>query len=194
MSVPHIDLTCNKCGEGSSPGQLNKHRVYLDGDVEIPVYSTLAWCEHCATLRPVEHFNDTVWTQEEIDEIDAELVQLTDTWFKRLSIRLFNSNRGHREWLDERRTALTHRLALIEERRGDEACLICGSRDLKPFTGDYSLELGDTFAYVGSKPTGFIHPGCGGEFIATGSDIRFHFARITYCYSPDGEFIEERQP
>lgn len=193
MSVPHIDLTCNKCGEGSSPGQLNKHRVYLDGDVEIPVYSTLAWCEHCAALRPVEHFNDTVWTQEEIDEIDAELVQLTDTWFKRLSIRLFNSNRGHREWLDERRTALTHRLALIEERRGDEACLICGSRDLKPFTGDYSLELGDTFAYVGSKPTGFIHPGCGGEFIATGSDIRFHFARITYCYSLDGTLIAERR-
>jgi hypothetical protein len=46
---------------------------------------------------------------------------------------------------------------------------------------------------VGSKPTGFIHPGCGGEFIATGSDIRFHFARITYCYSLDGTLIAERR-
>jgi hypothetical protein len=193
MSVPHINLTCNKCGEGSSPGQLNRHRVYLDGDVEVPVYSTLGWCEDCAALRPVEHFNDAVWTQEEIDEIDSELAQMFDTWRKRLFIRLFNSNSGHREWLEQRRTTLTRRLALIEKRRGDEACLTCGSRHLQPFTGDYSLETDGTFAYVGSKPTGFIHPGCGGEFIATGSDIRFHFARITYCYSLDGTLIAERR-
>jgi len=194
MSVPHIDLTCNKCGEGWSPLQLNKDRVYLDDDVEVPLYSTLGWCEDCAALRPVEHFHDTAWTQEEINEIDAELAQLTNTWFKRLTVRLFNSNSGHREWLEERRTALMHRLVLIEKRCGDEACLTCGSRHLQPFTGDYSLELDDTFAYVGSKPTGFIHPGCGGEFIATGSDIRFHFARIKYCYSSDGTLIAERRP
>ncbi len=79
-------------------------------------FTAPCWCEHCAALRPVEHFNDTDWTQEEINEIDAELAQLTDAWFKRLCIRLFNSNRGHRKWLEERRLELRGRLALIERR------------------------------------------------------------------------------
>ncbi|MBY4678317.1 hypothetical protein [Marinobacterium arenosum] len=194
MSVPHINLTCNKCGEGWSPAQLNKHRVYLDSDVEVPVYSTLGWCETCAALRPVEHFEDSPRTQQELEGIDAELAQLTNTWIKRLFMRTFNSHQGHREWLEERRKSLIQRLVIIEKRRGDEACLVCGSRRLQSFTGDYSLETDGTFSYVGSKPSGFIHPGCDGEFIATGSDIRFHFARITYCYSPEGELIEERWP
>jgi hypothetical protein len=93
MAVPHIDLTCNKCGEGWSPLQLNKHRVYLDGDVEVPVYRTFSWCEACAALRPVEHFEDSSRTQGKLEEIEAELVQLTNTWLKRLLIRLFPAKR-----------------------------------------------------------------------------------------------------
>lgn len=193
MSVPHINLTCDRCEASWSPLQLNKHRVYLDGDVEVPIYSTLGWCESCAALRPVEHFEDAVWTQQEIDEIEAELQSLSDTWMKRLGLRLFPGKRVSVDWRAEKLSSLQHRLVLIAKRRGDEACLVCGSRQLQPFTGDYSLEMDGTFSYVGSKPTGFIHPGCGGEFIATGSDIRFIFSRITYCYSVEGRLIEERR-
>ncbi|WP_432698584.1 hypothetical protein ACQUQP_09645 [Marinobacterium sp. YM272] len=193
MSVPHINLTCNRCDASWSPLQLNKRRVYLDGSVEVPLHSTLGWCEECAALRPVEHFEDAAWTQQEIDAIQAELQSLSDTRVKRFALRLLPGKRATVDWLARQISSLQRRLALIAERRGDEACLVCGSRQLQSFNGDYSLEMDDTFSYVGSKPTGFLHPGCGGEFIATGSDVRFILSRTTYCYDLEGRLIDERR-
>jgi hypothetical protein len=41
----------------------------------------------------VEHFEDSSRTQGKLEEIEAELVQLTNTWLKRLLIRLFPAKR-----------------------------------------------------------------------------------------------------
>ncbi len=193
MSVPHTNLVCNQCNASASTLQLYKYRIYLDGDVEVPVRSTLGWCEACAAIRPVERFDDAAQVRAKLEDIETELNQRSSSWLKRLLNRALPARRSSLIQLSKERGTLQHRLALIEKRHGNEACLNCGSRRLLPFTGNYELALGDDFLYKGSKPTGFFHPGCGGEFLAEGSDIRFHFARITYCYSPAGKLLEERR-
>nr|WP_067287008.1 hypothetical protein [Marinobacterium profundum] len=193
MSVPHTTLICNQCNASASTLQLDKYRIYLDGGAEVPVRSTFGWCEECASIRPIERFDDAAQVRAELNDIETELNQRSSSWLKRLFNRDLPARSSSLIQLSTKHVTLQHRLALIEKRHGDEACLNCGSRRLLPFTGDYDLELGIDFFYKGSKPTGFFHPGCGGEFIAEGSDIRFHFARITYCYSPVGELLEERR-
>jgi hypothetical protein len=193
MSVPHTNLVCNQCNASASTLLLYKHRIYLDGDVKVPVRCTLGWCEACSTIRPVERFDDAAHVCAKLDDIETELNQRSSSWLKRLFNRVLPASRSSLIQLSKEFVTLQHRLALIERRHGDEACLSCSSRRLLPFTGDYELELGGDFFYKGSKPTGFFHPGCGGEFVAQASDIRFNFARITYCYSPAGELLEERR-
>lgn len=191
MSVPHINLSCEKCATTSGTVQLYGSRIYRDGDLEIPLRCTLGWCQSCENLRAVEHFDDADQIRKDICNLDAELSQYCSTFLQRLLNRLKPAYRKNRIWQKAQRDALIRRLELIGKRRGDEACLTCGSRQIREFDGDCKLEMGDNFLYRGSKRTGFLHPGCGGEFIAEACDFRFHLARITKCYSVDGVLVDE---
>lgn len=191
MSVPHINLNCEKCATTSTTLQLYSHRIYRDGDLEIPVQCTLGWCESCDNLRAVESFDDDDQVSKDICSLNAELSQYRSTLTTRLLTRLKPAYRSNRRQQEAQRDALIRRLELIGKRRGNEACLTCGSRNIRQFDGDYSLKIGDSFLYQGSKRTGFFHPGCGGEFVAEACDIRFHFARVTKCYNVEGELVDQ---
>ena len=87
--------------------------------------------------------------------------------------------------------AATKTIKLSRKRIGSERCLLCGGNSVRPFDGDVDVKMSSGLTYKGQNNTGSIHPGCGGEFIAEGSNMRFAVRLRTRIYSPDGDKIEE---
>jgi len=75
----------------------------------------------------------------------------------------------------------------MDQRKGTERCLECGSQDIQEFRNQAKLtpELWPG-SYKGDEATGFTHPGCGGNIRVKGSDIRFIMKIKDLPYSPDG--------
>lgn len=135
----------------------------------------------------MEAFDDSDEMKKKLSTLRKSLSLIDCSLFHRLAYRLIPSLKLRSYQLREEVSVLKRRLQLIEQRTGDEACLSCGSRVLTPFDGDCHLEFGeDNFLYVGSKRTGFHHPGCGGEIIAEGADMRFILVSTKKIYSPNG--------
>jgi hypothetical protein len=120
-----------------------------------------------------------------LSDIDKALDAINDRTKRWFSFTLLARTRKDR--LDElqRLSALIALLALIGERHGMERCLHCGSVNVVRFDGDYS-----GLAPYASKEitvnTGFSHPGCGGEFMASINPMRFHHIFEPRLYSVDG--------
>jgi hypothetical protein len=75
-----------------------------------------------------------------------------------------------------------------------DRCIYCGSHNVVPFHGDTALTYDDEAGHhVGKHPTGFIHPGCGGEFWAHGMEIRYMYGVRRFRFRVDGAQIHEVQ-
>jgi hypothetical protein len=186
VSIPFTTLECDKCGFQGGDGLVNGDFRYVDGHFEMPVRRTLGWCSDCQSFAPIEDFNDKEEVTTEIQKIIEESKIPTR---KRLSFSLFSKPRNKRVNRFSEIPALNKRLALIEKRQGHEKCLHCGSVNVSRFDGDYS-EI-DTFTYSQKIiHTGYFHPGCGGEILATASPMRFFIKYEPKFYSVDGYRIE----
>ena len=189
MSFPFTNLECDKCGFRGSDGVVYGVFRYVAGDSEIPIRRTLGWCSDCRKFAAIEDFNDKEEVVAEIAKIQNELRTNTQ---KRLSISLFSNRHKQRLNRLEQLPGLIKRLALIEKRKGREKCLSCGSDNVSRFDGGYSQI--DPFASdQDAIHTGYMHPGCGGEFLATASPMRFFIKYEAKFYSVDGDRIERQE-
>jgi hypothetical protein len=183
MSMPSINLDCEKCGYSGSTmvtwGSFN----YRTEDQIIPVNRILGWCLDCDGLVPIEDFSNSNEILAEIKEILKPLKIKASKW---LSINLFKYQCKNRAESIEKVEQLATQLNMIVERKGKERCLTCSSINVLPFDGDYRLEY-EGLLYKGLKKTGFIHPSCGGEIIATPNPIRFNMRFEPKYYSPQGK-------
>ncbi len=167
MSVPSKILTCDRCGYTKPMLFDSVDYSYLIGRKEVFMGTELGWCHDCDSFRTIEQFDaDMYWDRiirlrKEIKRLKALLVP----WRKR---KLISSLQAA---IDKN----TQLLYILAKRKGAEKCLECGSTNVMPFDGDCTLKLDiGPYVYVGEKATGFIHPGCGGEFIVTPSPVRIN--------------------
>lgn len=167
MSVPSKILTCDKCGLRSPMSRSSGNFKYLIGRNEVTVSSALGWCHDCNDFQAIEHFDaERHW--DEILECRKEIARLESLLFPWKKRRLIRYQQAQIE-------ASTQMLYVFAKRKGTEKCLECGSTHVVPFDGDCSLKLDlGAYVYIGEKSTGFFHPGCGGEFVATPSKVRLN--------------------
>jgi hypothetical protein len=101
------------------------------------------------------------------------------------SFSLLTRTRQDRQNELERLSGLIAHLALIGQRKGSERCLKCGSVDVARFDGTYSKP--NSYASKGTTVnTGFCHPGCGGEFLASVNPVRLNLIFEPRLYSVEG--------
>ncbi|NOH79499.1 hypothetical protein F0231_07060 [Vibrio sp. RE86] len=179
MSVPSTILTCDRCGFSSSTSRGSGNYKYLIEGKEVYVSKMLGWCQDCNNFQAIEHFdadrpwNEIIECREEIERLKSRYLP----WKNRRYIR-------YQQDTIEQNTQL---LYVFAKRKGSEKCLTCGSQKIIPFDGDCSLKLdAEAYVYTGEKPTGFKHPGCGGEFVATPAEVRLSLRRATVYYDIAG--------
>lgn len=185
MSMPSIDLDCNKCEHSGSSMALWGRYSYTDGEHEINIHRDLGWCFGCERLTAVESLSITDYCKDMHGYI-SELSRLT----KHSLLLLFSKYSRARIKLLQGKIKVTNDLiAQIAGGKREPRCLSCGSTHVDPFDGDYSLEY-EGLNYDGEKKTGYIHKGCGGEFIAKPNPLRFNMKFPHLLYNLSGVFQE----
>ena len=180
MSMPSINIVCEKCDfTGSSMTTWGRFSYLIDG-LEVPLDRELGWCFDCKSFKPIEYLSSE-GIMDEIEKFRSELEDMPSNWLLRLIPFVRREIKHYRSEIKKQELLLN----LIEQRKGTEKCLNCSSTNVKYFDGDYSLEY-NGFMFEGEKRTGFIHPECGGEFIATPCGLRFHMKFDTQYYDFDG--------
>ena len=179
MSMPSINLDCDKCDySGSTMVAWGNYHYKFDEQI-IALNRSLGWCLDCEGFVAVEDLNNA-------SDILAELKQLTKPlkvhFSKRILVTLSQGIRQIRAQNLDEIDVLATKLKIIIERQGDERCLICSSLNIIAFNEDYALEVNGAL-YTGTKKTGFTHPVCGGEIIATPNPIRFNMKFTPKYYS-----------
>ena len=186
MSVPSIEFICEKCSHTGSTGLLHGPMMYRHSDKEHDVNRCLGWCHDCDGFASIEDFSDT-------DELLKKLVKVTDElqylYGKRIALFLASGARFRRDSLLDCLSETSFRLDLVRKRKGEEKCLRCGCSDVVPFDGSFPRV---EFYHHCPEPsaTGFRHPGCGGEFIASISPIRFNLIFESQLFSIDGDRLD----
>jgi hypothetical protein len=183
MSMPSINLDCDKCDYSGSTMVTWGNYKYRYENQTTPVNRILGWCSDCEGLAPIEDFNNA---SEILAEIKGLIKPLKVNVRRRISITTSKYQCESRVENLERIDQLSSQLHMIIERKGNERCLKCSSTNVSIFDGDYSLEY-EGLLYKGLRKTGFIHPNCGGEIIATPNPIRFNMRFEPKFYSPDGK-------
>jgi hypothetical protein len=80
---------------------------------------------------------------------------------------------------------LARKLSLIRERKGTEKCLCCGAMSITRVDGVYS-QVSRSKGRQEKWRTGFVHPNCGGEFLAKPNPIWLHPVFTPNYYTTDG--------
>ena len=185
MSMPSIHLDCNKCEHHGCTSVTWGLYSYLIGDKEIPINRTLGWCKDCNGFKPIESFDP----DESLNEIKASNDILKKLESNLLLNLLSSSRKNQINYYHDQVEKHTMMLYIISKRVGTEKCLECGSSAVIPFDGDCDLEY-ESGLFQGLKMTGFIHPDCGGEFIATPNPIRYHMRFTPKHYNINGCLIQ----
>ena len=184
--MPSTDLICNQCGFQGSAAVVRGDFRYIEGEREIPLQRTLGWCADCSDFVPMEDFAIKDELLAEIERILHPINVRANRW---ASFSLFKRTRKGRLNELERLSGLIARLSLIGDRKGSERCLKCGSVDVERFNGDYSglVPYGSNETTI---HTGFCHPGCGGEFLASVNPIRLNLVFEPRFYSMVGDRLD----
>jgi hypothetical protein len=185
MSMASTELVCDKCEFKGSNAVVWGDFRYIKGGLEIPLSRTLGWCADCSDFVAMEYFAIKDELLSDIGEALEAIKVRTKRW---ASLSLLARTRKDRQDELERLSALIAHLALIGGRKGMEKCLHCGSSSVERFDGDYSKT--DSYTSKGTPVnTGFFHPGCGGEFLASVNPIRLNMIFEPRLYSVDGHLI-----
>ena len=186
MSMPSTDLVCNKCTFKGSNAVVWGDFRYVEGDREIPLSRSLGWCADCSNFVPMEDF---AIKDELLAEMQKALEPIRVRAKRWVSFSLLGRTRKHRLSELDGLSALITQLALAGERNGSERCLGCGSVNVEQVSGTCS-GLDPYGSENAAVHTGFFHPGCGGEFLASISPMRFHYIFEPRLYSLDGRRLD----
>lgn len=190
MSVNATVITCSKCSFLSSDGVTNGRFKYKTNDGLINLIRKLAWCNVCQTLVPVEVIpNDC-----EVNKLKEELLQRNQDIEKEKS-RLKEQQSIIAKILFKPDSFMLQELSITKDMLQDSInemknlkqyvdtnrkprCLECGSHEI--------LYLPSLSYEEVPIPIGMKHPGCGGEFLAAVSPIRFSIKYKERVYTTDG--------
>jgi hypothetical protein len=190
MSVNATIITCSKCSFLSSDGVINGIFKYKTNDGLINLKPELAWCNVCQTLVPGEVIpNDC-----EVNKLKEELLQRNQEIEKEKS-RLKEQQSIIAKILFKPDSFMLQELSIINDMLQDSInemenlkqyvdtnrkprCLECGSHEI--------LYLPSLSYEEVPIPIGIKHPGCGGEFLAAVSPIRFSIKYKERVYTTDG--------
>ena len=186
MSMPSIHLDCAECDFHGCTSVTWGLYSYLVNNEEIPVNRVLGWCSDCDSFQPIECFDP----EESFQEIVKSRDQLKRFQSSLIMQILNRTRRNQIQYYQDEINRHALNLYMISKRKGTEKCLTCGSSDTIKFDGDYSLEY-ESGLYQGVKRTGFIHPKCGGEFIATPNPMRYHMRFTPKYYDINGLLIPD---
>ena len=182
MSMPSVLLECEKCGFSGCTAVSWGQYTYVEDELEYSVSNVLGWCVDCDNFAPIEDFDD-----EEQVLVDLEQVAKTIRRMIRKTVVVCVSKcaRQYRDNLLDELQGLTRKLSLIGERRATEKCLCCGSTSVTRVGGVYS-QVSRSKGRQEIWRTDFVHPGCGGEFLAKPNPIRLHPVFTPNYYTTDG--------
>lgn len=179
MSMPATLLDCEKCGYGGSASVTRGDFRYQIGGSEYPVSRKLAWCLDCSGFVPAEDFES--YEEQNYSREDTLSAPVGGIFNRLFSVR-------------KRRIEKTPIVAAAKPKRPPmqarpERCLSCGGINFLDVDIDH--EKLDPFAP--EQPplrTGFIHPQCGGEFLASLSQGWFNVRFEPKYFDSDGMPIE----
>jgi len=174
MSMPSIVLRCEKCDDSANTFSLFRNLRYLFKNIDICISKSFGYCIDCDSLGVIENFNNIDYKLEQIQYCSEESINKARSV---VSINLTPSMMQSSAAPVQELTSIAYFLAIALKRKGDERCLRCLSRNIIEFDGDMNLHYGLGGCFEGNKRTGFHHLGCGGEYIAYGSENRFFLGR-----------------
>jgi hypothetical protein len=172
--MPSKVLRCNQCEDVFNTVALNQNLLYRFKNTDIAMSRTVGFCRDCDSLVVMESFEDI---DHQIEQIDLLSEQALEQARRVLSINVTPAMKDSSAYAVRGLVENAYFLAIALKRKGDERCLRCLSQNVVVFDGDMNLEYGREGVYAGAKGTGFHHPGCGGEYIVSGSEARFHLGR-----------------
>ena len=200
MSVPGVDISCNRCDyHGSTIVVFGSFKYSIPhGTIALP--RTLGWCSSCNSLAPIEDVSRDV----RIKSLAHDLKDIQDQ--KKALIRkapllkrMFSSQQPDSESileLQEQAAWISSELSdpdVLSEYLGcsrKPRCLNCGSFEVCKFP---QLPEGLNNFYDENRikiPVGMKHPSCGGELLACTSLGRLNMRFKDRLYSLYGESID----
>jgi len=203
MSVPGVDISCNRCDYNGSTVVIFGIFKYSTSGATISLPRTLGWCSSCDSLAPIEDDSrearieslaaDLEYVKSKINREKKELLRKTP-----LLTRMFSSKEPYSEslaCLQEQAVWISSELTvpvILSEYLGcsrKARCLICGSSQARRFP---KLPEGLNDFYDNHRiklQAGMKHPGCGGDLFASTSKIRLSMHFKDRIYSLSGERI-----
>lgn len=195
MSVADIFLRCERCDLAGFVTGAPLNVAYIIDGLEVPMHVVLGYCPDCDSLgRIMECFNrNDSPVDEELQAAratyQADASKLWYRWFSKSHIQKLEE---HIRELEVQQKALEMRQKLMTERKGSERCIRCGSPNVSSFAGMYFLPFDEKEGFfTGEQRTDFIHPGCGGEVIAKGSEMRVMYRVQTFRFHANGDRIQD---
>lgn len=203
MSVPGVDITCDRCKYRGSTVVLFGHFKYSTSFGTISLPRILGWCSSCESLSPIEESNcgvrleslarDLESTYDQIKEKKKSLRKNT-AFFKRM-LSFSQPHSKEIEELQQKAARISSELyspAILEDYLNSSrkpCCLTCGSSAVQkaPRMPDELNDFNDS--YRTKIPIGMKHPGCGGELLASTSELRLSLRLEDKIYNLAGERI-----
>lgn len=192
--MPEAKFVCTKCDDltGRLHGPRRNTRYFYYGDIDLPMEWKLGYCPNCDKIGRLKEYVPSE------AELSQRRVQLLVNYTKEVAglfnflARFFSSyaRRRKKDYFKE-----IKELSLLEEfldnRREDEFCYDCGSRNVVSLDFKSTLEYGQTMYYQGEQDIGFKHPGCGGDVILKAMDMRFMYAwPDKECFNDHGDRVD----
>jgi hypothetical protein len=208
MSVPAIDITCDRCNYSGSTGIIFGIFKYQTPFGNISAPTTLGWCNSCESVSPIENTDQSVRFNSLKDDILNLESSLTEEIYKENRSRPFFARLFSLRHPDTLSFRMMHdtmtflRQELIKPSvlkmyltlPGDAHCLSCGSSSVFQFP-EMPAGLDDFYSEQRVlQPIGVRHPGCGGEMYAATSMIRINRRFSERIYTLFGERLKDKAP
>lgn len=174
MSMPYNNLLCTRCEFRSASSRTWGSFDYLSESERYPVDRVLGWCHDCADFKPIEKLGCVEALTSALQSAERAMAKARYGVCKRLGLLIGLGRRALAD-LDRQRKEAAFALKLAHARQGQPRCLGCGSHRVEAVTMPHQ-----------AGPSGFVHPGCGGQIYVRPSDIRLHMAFEDKLYTEDG--------
>ena len=197
MSVPGVDISCDRCEYYGSTVVVFGQFKYSTPRGTISIPRTLGWCSACSTLAPIEVANremriKSLTVDLRLNDLEKKNLRRGTPFLK----RIFSSRKAYREplpgvWISSELSSpvlLADYLSCSRKPR----CLTCGSTEVSKVPKMLD-SLNDFYDSDRIKvPIGMNHPGCGGQLLASTSKVRLSIRSKCRVYNlSDGKFAYE---
>jgi hypothetical protein len=195
MSMPFSVIKCESCEKKWATHMLWDMLEYLlpDGNL-FGISRTIAWCNDCNDLSPVEDLPDEDELEERLSEASSELtkqqqlrpnIPVEHRSFFGLKKKQIWPNEGHIEFFENAVQRIKTAMYLQKQRRTGSKCLRCGSLDIH--------EEGLWDKKQKEYRQDMIHPGCGGRIKVEDSGYRVALSAKHRIYDTEGNFLREEE-